>query len=225
MNTPFHVLSVLQLSERHLAQLRSVSPRLVVQQQTIPSEKPWPGEVPSSDTEILYTHTAPFDVRLTPNLRWVQLDSAGVNHLHDTSLWQSDILITSANGIHAVQIAEHVLTMLLAHTHHVLLAYRLQEHGQWATAQQLDAFMTPEIRGKTLGIVGYGAIGREVARLAAACGMHVLATKRRGQSAEFDGWSPVGTGDRYGTIPESFYDLDELHILWRRAMRLCWHCL
>ena len=43
--------------------------------------------------------------------------------------------------------------------------------------------------------------------------MHVLATKRRGHPAAFDGWSPVGTGDPDGRIPERFYDLDELHTL------------
>ena len=220
MNKPVHVVSVLHLSERHLAQLRSVSPRLVVQQYALPSEEPWLraseqqfAEVLSPETEILYTHTAPFDVRLTPKLRWVQVDSAGVNTLYNTPLWKSDIPITSANGVHAVQIAEYVLTMLLAHAHHLPLASRLQQRAEWASGQQLDAFVTPEIRGKTLGVVGYGAIGRQVARLAAACGMHVLATKRRGHPATFDGWSPVGTGDPDGSIPERFYDLDELHTL------------
>jgi phosphoglycerate dehydrogenase-like enzyme len=220
MNEPVHVLSLLHLSERHLAQLRSVSPRLVVQQHSIASEEQWLrasdqqlAEVLSPETEILYTHTVPFDVRLTPKLRWVQLDSAGVNLLHNTPLWKSDIPITSANGVHAVQIAEHVLTMLLAHAHHLPLAYRLQERAEWASGPQLEAFVSPEIRGKTLGILGYGAIGRQVARLAAACGMHILATKRRGQPATFDGWSPVGTGDQDGSIPERFYNLDELHTL------------
>lgn len=220
MNALVHVRSVLHLSERHLAHLQSVSPRLVVQQHSISSEEQWLSasdqqfaEVLSPDTEILYTHTAPFDVRLTPKLRWIQVDSAGVNLLHNTPLWHSDIPITSANGVHAVQIAEHVLTMLLAHAHHLPLAYHLQEQAEWASGQQLDAFVTSELRGKTLGILGYGAIGREVARLAAACGMHVLATKRRGQPAAFDGWSPVGTGDPDGSIPEQFYDLDELHLL------------
>ncbi len=220
MYEPVHVLSLLHLSERHLAQLRSVSPRLVVQQHSISSEQQWLNassqqlaEMLSPTTEILYTHSAPFDMHLLPKLRWVQVDSAGVNLLHHTPLWESDIPITSANGVHSVQIAEHVLAMLLAHANRLPLAYRLQDHAQWGSGQQLEAFVSPEIRGKTLGILGYGAIGREVARLAAACGLRVLATKRRGQPATFDGWSPVGTGDPEGCIPECFYDLDELHLL------------
>jgi phosphoglycerate dehydrogenase-like enzyme len=212
MNQPVHILSVLNLDENHLAQLRSVSPRLHVQQRSLANNQPF-SEVLSPDTEILYTHTASFDVRLTPHLRWVQVDSAGVNLLHNTSLWQSEIPITSANGVHAVQIAEYVLAMLLAHAHHLSVAYRLQQHAHWASVQQLDTFVTSELRGKTLGILGYGAIGREVARLVAAFGMNVLATKRRGQSSAFNGWSPPGTGDPDGSIPVRFYDLDELHLL------------
>jgi phosphoglycerate dehydrogenase-like enzyme len=220
MYEPIHFLSVLHLSEQHLEQLRSVSSRLVVQQHSISSEQWWLNaskrqlaEILSPHTEILYTHSAPFDMELVPRLRWVQVDSAGVNLIHNTPLWKSNVPITSANGIHAVQIAEHVLAMLLAHVHHLPLAYRLQSHAQWASSQQLDAFISPEICGKTLGILGYGAIGREVARLAAACGLRVLATKRHGQPATYDGWSPVGTGDPDGRIPERFYDLDELHLL------------
>lgn len=160
MSELVHVLSVLHLSERHLAQLRSVSPRLVVQQHSISSEDQWRDAsdqqaVLSPETEILYTHTAPFDLRLTPRLRWVQVDSAGVDLLHNTPLWKNDIPITSANGVHAVQIAEHVLAMLLAHIHHLPLAYRLQERAQWASGQQLTAFVSSELRGKTLGILSW----------------------------------------------------------------------
>jgi phosphoglycerate dehydrogenase-like enzyme len=220
VNEPIHVLSVLHLNERQLAQLRLVSPRLVVQQHFIDVDALGPEayaqrfvEVLSPDTEILYTHAAPFDLGLTPRLRWVQVDSAGVNLLHTTPLWQSDISITSANGIHAVQIAEYVLSMLLSHFHHLPQAYRLQSQALWAKGKQIDTFVPSEIRGKTLGILGYGAIGREVGRLAAACGMRVIATKRRGSSATFDGWTPTGTGDPDGSIPEQYYDLDELHDL------------
>lgn len=220
MNKRVHVLSVLHLDEAQLARLRSVSPRLDVRQQTLSPEEVWQQptehrfeEILPHELEVLYTHTAPFDVRLTPRLRWVQLDSAGVNLLLNTPLWQSDITITSASGIHAIQIAEHVLAMLLAHAHHLPKAFRLQYEALWATGRALDAFISPEIHGQTLGILGYGAIGREVARLASTCGMHVIATKRRDRSPIFDGWTPEGTGDPDGSIPERFYDLEELHTM------------
>ena len=217
---PVHILSVLDLSEKQLEQVRAVSPRLVVRQQSLTRNKMFsrPGaeqfaEVLTSDVEILYTFMAPFDLSLAPNLRWVQSMSAGVEQLYDTPLWGSEIAITNASGVHAVQIAEYVLGMLLSYAHHFPEALRLQEEARWLSLREKRALSTRELRGKTLGILGYGAIGREVARLAAAFGMRVLATKRAGRPVAFDGWTPPGTGDPSGSIPERFYDLSELHEL------------
>lgn len=210
MEEQIRVLSVLRLSEQHLDYLRAVSPRLEITQHTITSEQDF-SNVLSEETEILYTHVAPFDLRMTPRLRWVQVDSAGVDLLHGTPLWKSAIPITSANGVHAIQIGEHVLALLLAHAHRLPLAYRWQQRAHWGQPDELRHFITPELRSMTLGILGYGAIGREIARLASAFGMHILATKREGSSAVFDGWTPEGTGDPEGRIPGQFYDLDELH--------------
>lgn len=220
MNEPIHVLSVLDLSEQHLARLRAVSPRLIVQQHSIAfAQQRQPGAAElfaaalTPDTEILYTHTAPFDLNLAPKLRWVQVNSAGVDQLQNTPLWRSDIAITSANGVHAVQISEHVMAVMLAHAHNLPYAYHMQNEARWARGQESRPFTTTELRGKTLGILGYGAIGREIARLASAFGMRILATKRRDRPAAFDGWTTQGTGDADGSIPERFYDLDELPAL------------
>jgi len=217
MEKAVHVLSVLNLSEKHLARLRAVSPRLVVEQRPVSPDQGYlarPEEftrVLSPEVEILYGHNAPFDLSLTPELRWLQVNSAGVDFLRETPLWRSEITITSANGIHAIQIAEYVLTMLLAHVHHLPTTMRWQAQSDWSPNR--SKLFTRELRGRTLGILGYGAIGREVGRLAAAFGMRVLATKRRERPATFDGWTPVGTGDPDGSIPERFYDLDELHTM------------
>jgi phosphoglycerate dehydrogenase-like enzyme len=210
MDERIHVLSVLQLGEHHLNYLRAVSPRLEITQRPVTSDQDF-SNVLSEETEILYTHTAPFDLSLAPRLRWVQVDSAGVDLLHGTPLWKSSLPITSANGVHAIQIGEHVLALLLAHAHRLPLAYRWQERAHWGQPDELRQFITPELRGMTLGILGYGAIGREIARLASAFGMRILATKRSGHSAAFDSWTPDGTGDAEGSLPEQFYDLDELH--------------
>lgn len=220
-NEPVHVLSVLDLSERQLEQVRAVSPRLSVRQRPLSQQQHFgrPGaeqfaEILTPDVEILYTFMAPFDLSLTPRLRWVQSMSAGVNQLYDTPLWRSEIAITSASGVHAVQIAEYVLGMLLAFAHHLPETMRLQNEARWLPLGEKQARLsTSELRGRTLGILGYGAIGREIARLASAFGMRILATKRAGRSITFDGWTPPGTGDPAGSIPERFYDLSELHTL------------
>lgn len=216
---PVHVLSLLKLNEKQLAQLQAVSPRLVVSQRPLPRGHAYQGSAQevaerlSPDVEILYTPTAPFELSQVPNLRWVQVYSAGVDHFYDKPLWESDIAITSANGVHAVQIPEYVLSMLLSYTHHLPMAQRLQAASKWPDSAGKSVFATSELRGKTLGILGYGAIGREVARLASAFGMRVLATKRAGRPAAFDGWTPAGTGDPSGNIPACYYDLSELHAM------------
>jgi phosphoglycerate dehydrogenase-like enzyme len=218
-NQPVHVLSVLNLSDRHLARLQAVSPRLVVTQHALSRDQTHRASVQefaavlTPEVEVLYTHLAPFPLAMAPGLRWIQVNSAGVDLLYDTPIWQSEIAITNASGIHAVQIAEYVLGMLLSYAHHFPEATRLQSKAHWPAMMEKLSLATRELRGKTLGILGYGAIGREVARLAAAFGMRVLATLRSGRDTSFDGWTPEGTGDPTGGIPTRFYELSELHTL------------
>lgn len=219
-NEPIHVLSVLDLNDEQLERVRAVSPRLVVEQRSLSSnerfKRPVPerfAEVLTPDVEILYTFMAPFELSLTPKLRWVQGISAGVDNFYNTPLWRSEIALTNASGVHAVQIPEYVLGMLISHAHHFPEIARVQVEARWPTMGEKRVFATRELRGKTLGILGYGAIGREIARLASAFGMRVLATKRADKPAAFDGWTQPGTGDPDGSIPARFYALSELHEL------------
>jgi phosphoglycerate dehydrogenase-like enzyme len=203
MPNTIHISSSVPLNEKQKQQLQAVSSEIAIE---ITEE-----ETPNAQTQIIfYNGRAPISLDQLPQLRWVQVESAGVNHLHNTPLWNSDITITSANGVHSVQIPEYVLATLLAHAHHLPLAFHLQTKHEWGKG---PAFMPTELRGATIGILGYGAIGREVARLAAAFGMRVLATKRADRPAAFDGWTPAGTGDLDGSIPERYYEMNELPAL------------
>jgi len=205
MSRTIHVLSVQNLNEDQLQRLRSISPQLHIEQRSGSPE-----EMLTPETEVLYGSSGRFNLQKASSLRWVQVDSAGVNHLHNTPLWHSDITITSANGIHAIQIAEHVLMGLLALGHHLPQMQRLQQAHQWGHHNFQPPF---ELRGATLGIVGYGAIGREVARLASAFGMRILATKQPGRPTTFDGWTSANTGDPTGSLPERYYSLEELSVM------------
>ena len=212
MTDQIHILCTADLPADVLASLRAVSPRLVFACRPVKSTDELNAAL-APETEIIYTYRGDFDMARAPGLKWVQVESAGINHLHDTPLWRSDVPITSANGVHAVQIGEYVLAMLLAHFHHLPQMLRHQSRGVWARDEQREALIASELRDATLGIVGYGAIGREVARLARTFGMRVLATKRAESSPGFDGWTPAGTGDPSGSIPERFYTTDELPAL------------
>ena len=71
--------------------------------------------------------------------------------------------------------------------------------------------------GETLGIIGYGSIGRETARLAAAFGMTVLALKRNPAERVDRGWCPAGLGDPEGKIPARFFGPDEREAILRES--------
>lgn len=123
---------------------------------------------------VLAARRLPPDVgRRAPNLRWVQLPMAGVEFARDLDVWHDpNVVITSAAGVNARPVAEWVMTQALTLAKQVGRMVRGQRARAW------DRFELPQLRGATMGIVGFGAIGRETARLADAFGMRVLAVKR-----------------------------------------------
>jgi len=156
--------------------------------------------------DVLLTFRVPRDViARAPGLRWIQLLSAGADHvLAGGALKDSSIPLTSASGIHATPIAEYTMGSMLTYAHRIHLAIRAQIRHEWTRAQKLSEPID-ELRGHTIGIIGYGSIGRETARLAAAFGMTVIALKRDPANRRDPGWCPAGLGDPDGTIPARFF--------------------
>ncbi len=145
-----------------------------------------------------------------PNLRWIQLTSAGYDRLLGSWVMEpSGPMVTNASGIHATQIGEYVLGMMLAWRLRLPLAFQLQQRAEWPRPAW-PHFRHAELRGATVGIVGYGAIGREVARLATAFGMRILALKRDPQKRAASSFTFPGQGDPEGLLPEAWYGPDEL---------------
>jgi phosphoglycerate dehydrogenase-like enzyme len=200
-----HVLMTLHFTEDLLQQLEAVSPRLRITQQPCSDVADVAGALAAHpDTEVLYAFGVPADaLALAPRLRWVQLHSAGADHLLGLPIMHNDVLLTTSSGIHATPIAEYVLASMLAHRWQVARWTGCQRERLWPP-DRWSLYARPELRASTLGIVGYGSIGREVGRLAQAFGMHVLAMGRSPSTAE-RGYAVPGTGDPQGTIPERFY--------------------
>lgn len=110
---------------------------------------------------------------LSPKLRWVQTTSAGVGPLvARLGLADSDLVVTTASGVHATPLAEFVFAALLHHVKQFGLLAEDQRAHRWTR------FHGTDLRGKTMAIVGPGRIGQEIARLAHAFGMRVWATGR-----------------------------------------------
>lgn len=165
------------------------------------------------DVAVLYTS---FATRLpapqhAPHLRWVQLYSAGIDQIADDPLMRSQVTFTTASGIHAPNMAEYVIAVLLAWYHHLPTVFEWQQRRQWPLAgERASIFTGEEARGKTLGIVGYGSIGRQVAQLAGVLGMRVVAMQR-GADHRDRGFSLPGVGDPDGTLPDRYYPPEQLH--------------
>jgi len=200
------VLVTTAFGETQLERLRRISPRLTVTRGD-------PDTVDYSATEILYAGELPRDRSRAPRLKWVQVHMAGVNGLHEHPLYTDDALaLTTASGVHAATVAEYAMTALLALAHRVPRMVEWQGRGLWPPDEQRwPLFVPTAVRGATLGVIGYGSIGRELARIATtAFAMRVLACKRDPARREDRGYCPPGTGDPEGRLPDAWFSPAEL---------------
>jgi len=155
--------------------------------------------------QILYAWQAIPDPADAPDLRWVQLHLAGVDQVLETALYRdTDVIFTTTSGVHAVNMAEYTMMQILAFAHRLPFMVADRAAKDWPTGRWAR-YVPQELRGSTLGIVGYGSIGREVARLAQAFGIQVLAIKRDVRDLNDHEYYLPGTGDPTGEIPERYY--------------------
>ncbi|WP_102272910.1 D-2-hydroxyacid dehydrogenase [Cytobacillus massiliigabonensis] len=113
-------------------------------------------------------------------LRWLQAWSAGVNSLPLQKLEDKNIHTTSANGVHAYPISETIFALMLALTRKIHTYVKNQQTKTWD-----HAGLNLEIHGKTIAILGIGAIGKETAKIAKAFGMEVIGFRHSGKPAEY----------------------------------------
>ncbi len=132
-------------------------------------------KAPLAEAEILLTgYLAPPELPdASPRLRWLHTMGAGVDRMLGTPLMSSDVVITNAGESTAGIVAEYALWLVLDLAKQGWRLARNQEAHIW------DAGIVPRVlAGKTVAIVGLGAIGRTIARLCKAFGMHVIGTRR-----------------------------------------------
>ncbi len=196
------ILITKEFPEPMLAKLRAVSPRIVIEQVKLKGGK-WPSDM-QTDAEIIYaTNELPAPAQ-APKLRWVQAHFAGNDHLVETAVWQTDTLITNSSGVHAPNMGMYTITHILLWAYRVKQWFSYQQKSEWPS-NKWDEFLLTELRGQTLGIVGYGQIGREVARLAKPFGLRIVATKRDPRHPEASGYCVPGHGDPDGSLPDMLY--------------------
>lgn len=174
-------------------------------------------ELPDADVLMSWSIT-PEQLAAATKLRWIHSPAAAVHRLMIPELIESDVVVTSASGIHGPVVAEHVIALVLALAKRLPSAVRYQLQKKWGQELLWNERPRPrEIAGATLGLVGLGSIGMEVARLAAGLGMSVIAVResgkdqRRGRRGAEDS---VGiTGDRVSQT----YGPDEIDLMLGQA--------
>ena len=204
MTQTIETLITLPLEENLVNDLKNFSPQLnltVIRARKV-------DEIPAeiwARTEVLYTNRVIPTPELAPNLRWIQFHWAGVNHVMDAPiLHKPDLVATSLSGASASQMAEFALTMMLALGHHLPDLGGYQKRAEWPS-ERWERLTPLEMRGSTVGIIGYGSIGRQAARLLHTFGTTVLATKRDAMHPEDPDYTAEDQGDPGGDLVYRLY--------------------
>jgi phosphoglycerate dehydrogenase-like enzyme len=130
-----------------------------------------------AEVEVLCGYHAGFEMAAVPKLRWLHLASNGANHLHGKPILDSDVLITNSR-VYGAPIAEYVFASAIAFNRRFPAMRKQFQEGRVWPKNQWAEYAGEELAGKTLVIVGYGSIGRHIARVARAFDMQILAIRR-----------------------------------------------
>jgi phosphoglycerate dehydrogenase-like enzyme len=140
-------------------------------------------EIPKAEVLI----TLPFTEELlavAPKLKWVQCLRAGVDGYPFSAMKERALILTNGKGLHRNHMAEYSIAMMILFARNLHVFQRQQRDSNWRRNVPQD-----EIFGKTVGILGFGAIGDTLATRAKAMGMRVLALKRNPiQTSNVDQW-------------------------------------
>lgn len=209
MTEPLNVLIVppWPFSEQAVRQVRDLGAQIRVDYRvgktTVELADAW------AETDVLYSAGPLPRPEQSPRLKWVHGHYAGINVFLGKPIINR-LRVTCNSAVAAPNIGEYVMMLMLSFCRRLTRLLAFQARSDWPE-DRWDQFMPRELRGLTLGIVGYGSIGREVARLARAFGMQVLATKRDVSSLADDSWQIPGVGDPLGTQAHCIYGAHGLH--------------
>ncbi len=167
MSRKVPLLVTYKLSPANLGRIEAHSPDLKVyySPENLHVEKHLP------EAEIVFGHLEPAYLRLAPKLRWVHLAYAGAESMLYPELIESDIVLTTSRGIHKHQMTELLFGMMLTFTRKLRTFDKQKAQKVW----DVSPFREMELlSGSTIGILGLGSIGSEIAKVAKGFGMRVM---------------------------------------------------
>lgn len=214
MSETIEILITIPLEEEHVEALKAVSERVNITLHPARQGSEIPPEL-WEKTEVLYTMQALPEPDQAPFLRWIQFYLAGVDASIDAPVIQQDgLMLTTMSGANATTVAEHAVTMLLALGHRLPEFMAYQNRAEWMSDKS-TRYLPSELRGSTVGIVGYGSVGRQIARLLQPFGVQVLATKQDVMHPEDSGYTPEGSGDPEGDLFTRLYPPQAIRSMFR----------
>ncbi len=209
MNRNINVLVNVPFPDKLLNMLGAVSSRLQITVRKVRSSDDIPTDL-WRQTDVLYTGGILPTPEQAPNLKWIQFHSAGIDrHINAPILQQPGVVATTLSGAHAPQMGEYVLMMMLALGHKLPDMLALKGKADWPRDRH-QRLLPTELRSQTVGIVGYGSIGREVTRLLQPFGVTVLAAKWNAMQPQDTGYIQEGFGDPAGDFPRRIYPFQAL---------------
>lgn len=133
-----------------------------------------------ADCDVAYTWILDkSELERAPKLRWVHTSAVAVETLCLQELFARGVVVSNTRGVQAVPIAEHVMAVVLAFAKQLPAVLEHQRQAHWAQNEFIGLHLPWLLRGRTLGLIGVGAIGAEIAARAKAFGMRVVAVRRR----------------------------------------------
>ena len=159
--------------DEHLQHLRERFPTIKF---VMPTEAAWLTELATADA-ITAWELEPEALAAAKNLHWFHCAAAGVEHLMRPDVFARDLILTNNSGVHAANIAEHLIAMMLAFARDLPNLVRAQLTHQWRDQEARDRVF--ELGGQTLLLVGLGDIALATAARARALGMRVTGVRRR----------------------------------------------
>ena len=203
-NQNIEILITFPLSEELINKIKEVSPQLNIT--VLPAKSPQEiDEEVWEKTEILITERVIPPSDKAPALQWIQFNYAGIDFALNEEIFEKRSLqVTTLSGAAAPQVAEFALTMMLAISHKLPSILKFQMNHEWPP-DRFVRFTPREIRSSTVGLIGYGSIGREIARILTPFGVKILACKKNVMQTQDDGYQIAGLGDPNGDLFSRLY--------------------
>jgi phosphoglycerate dehydrogenase-like enzyme len=151
--------------------------------------------------QVLLSKMPPANFEEMIDLELIQLATVGYEYLRHLGLAERAVRVCNARGLFDTAIAEWALAMMI----NLMRDVRRMLHNQDRAVWDRDARFQQEIRGRVVGLWGYGGIGRETARLAKAFGLTVHVMARSGVGPRRDTYVLPGTGDPQASLPDGVF--------------------